>query len=269
MFAFKDPKQKVKYDHLKIAYIDADIIVYRALAYTESEFEGQEVVLPKMALSVFKDLLEKWLTEIRERVDLKDYHLCITVGKNFRHFLYADYKAQRQSTKKHPALEGFKLLIRDLDATIWEDNIEADDLIALHVTRDPTAFAVSADKDFLTVPCTTYFPKSHGKTEGKWEHQSEREADRQLFKQAMTGDTIDNYKGIQRCGDVKATKILETAKDEQSFWRVTRAAFLREGYTEDYALTMIHLARILRHGEYDFDTKQITLWKPPIIEEER
>lgn len=268
MFKVVDPKPRTfDFKSINVAYIDADILVYRALAFTETEFDGEIVSLPIMALSIFNDLLNKWLDEIREKVTLKDYYLCVTVGKNFRHFLYADYKAQRAATGKHPALDGLKAKVRELDATLWEENIEADDLIAIHVTKSRNAFAVSADKDFLTVPATTYFPRSHGKTEGRWEHQTLQAADRQLFKQAMMGDSIDNYKGIHRCGDVKATKVLERAHDEESYWRVTLAAFLREGYTKDYALTMVRLARILRHGEYDFDTKKISLWEPKNTEE--
>ena len=251
---------------LSIAYIDADILVYRAVAYVDDEFDGSPVALPRNGLAVFKELLERWLSEIRQHVKLKDYFLCITVGKNFRHFIYKDYKANRKATGQHPALNGLKLLVRDLEATICEQHIEADDLIALRCTEGQGRFAVSADKDFLTVPCVTYYPKSHGKTEGTWVRTSLADADRQMFLQSMTGDTIDNYKGIEKCGPVKAAKFLEAAVSESDLWRKTLAAFQRNGYTEDYALVMVRLARILRHGEYDFQTQKITLWKPPIQE---
>ena len=33
--------------------------------------------------------------------------------------------------------------------------------------------------------------------------------------------------------------------------------------TESDALIQARVSRILRHGEYDFDTKQVTLWEPP------
>ena len=46
---------------------------------------------------------------------------------------------------------------------------------------------------------------------------------------------------------------------------IQSAAYAKAGFGEDYALTMARLARILRDGEYDFNTKKVNLWEPPAM----
>jgi len=246
---------------LKIAFIDADILLHRAVSFTEDEFEGQTVALPQQALWVFNDMLETWLKQVRETVDLEDYHLVITVGKNFRYGLYDEYKGNRKDIAPHPAMHGLKELVKEYQSTVWEEGIEADDYIGIKVTETPGAFAVSADKDFATVPCHLYVPASHGKP-GSWHHFSEDEANLNWLRQTMTGDTIDNYKGIPRVGKVKAAGILPRPEPVDVMWPKVVAGFVKAGLTEDDALTMARLARILRAGEYDFKTKRVKLWEP-------
>lgn len=246
----------------KIAFIDADILLHRAVSFTEDEFDGEPVALPKMALWVFDRMLESWLSELRKHVALKDYHLVITTGQNFRHRLYEDYKANRKDIVPHPAMRGLKELVREYDATVWEDGIEADDLIGIRVTERDDAFAVSADKDFATIPCTLFVPASHGKKSGEWHTFTEDEANVNWLRQTMTGDTIDNYKGIPKVGPVKANAILGKDTSVEVLWPRVMAAFNKAGLSEEHALTMARLARILRAGEYDFKKKEVKLWRP-------
>ena len=247
---------------LKVAFIDADILMYRAVSFTETEFDGEEIALPRQALWVFGEMLDSWLKAVRKDTELADYFLVVTTGRNFRHDLFPEYKANRKDLKPHPAMKGLKELVKELESTIWEDGIEADDLIGIKVTSVPDAFAVSADKDFATIPCTLFIPASHGKKEGSWHTFSEGEANVNWLRQAMTGDTIDNYKGIPRVGPVKANAILGDSQDVSVLWPRVVAAFKAAKLTEQDALTMARLARILRAGEYDFETKEVTLWEP-------
>lgn len=246
-----------------VAYIDADILLHRAVAFTEDEFEGEEIALPLQALWIFSNLLKRWLKEIRDKVELKDYHLVISVGRNFRYGIYPDYKGNRKDIKPHPAFDGLKTLVMELDDTRWEEGIEADDYIGIHVTRGDGAFAVSADKDFATLPCTLFVPASHGKKEGTWHTFTKGEADTNWLRQSMQGDVIDNYKGIPKIGPKKALAILGDSQDERIMVQNVLAAFKSNRLTDDYAISMIRLARILRDGEYDFNTKEVKLWEPP------
>lgn len=245
----------------KVAFIDADILLHRSLSFTEDEFDGEPIAVPRQALWVFDQMLESWLKQVREKVDIRDYRLIITVGRNFRYKLFEDYKVNRKDIVPHPAMDGLKALVQEYEGCEWEEGIEADDLIGIRVTESADAIAVSADKDFATIPCTLFVPASHGKP-GSWHEFTEAEANVNWLRQTMTGDTIDNYKGIPRVGPKKADAILGDSTDVSVLWPRVVAAFNKAGLSEEHALTMARLARILRSGEYDFEKKEVRLWEP-------
>lgn len=241
-----------------VAYLDADILLHRAVSFCDKEFDGGEMTDPKQAIYFFKMLQDKWLRELGKT---EDYFLVISNGKNFRHDLYDQYKANRKDIVPHPAFKGLKEEVMSWQGVIWENGIEADDLIGIRVTEEPNRVAVSADKDFATVPCKLYTPGSHGR-EGHWSEFTEDEANRNWLIQSMTGDTIDNYKGIPGIGPKKAQAILPQPQSVEVMWQKTLMAFHMAKLTESEALLMARLARILRHGEYDFETKGVKLWEP-------
>lgn len=243
-----------------VAYIDADILLHRAVSFVDATFNGQPVADWKQALQFFNSLHDKWMKQVGPT---EDYHLVISVGPNFRKGLYSDYKANRKDIIPHPAFAGLKEEVMSMQATVWEDGIEADDLIGIRCS-DPSAVtvAVSADKDFATVPCRLMIPMSHGRKKPDWHTFTEAEADRNWLIQSMTGDTIDNYKGIPKVGPVGAAKVLPVATSVDVMWEAVKGAFIAKGLTEEDALLQARLARILRHGEYNFETKEVQLWAP-------
>ena len=80
--------------------------------------------------------------------------------------------------------------------------------------------------------------------------------------QALTGDSTDNYKGIAGCGPVTAEKILGDAKTLPDMWDKVVAAYEKKKQTFADAVLTAQLARILRQGDYDFKTQEVTLWTP-------
>ncbi len=243
-----------------IAFIDADILLHRAVAMTDSEFDGEAIGDWKAARAVFDDLLRMWLEHAGKT---SDYYLVVSTGRNFRHGLYPDYKANRKDIIPHPAFAALKDDVLGLQATITEEGIEADDLIGIRVTEDPKhRIAVSADKDFNTLPIRFMVPPSHGRVKPEWHTLTEDEANVNWLRQAIQGDTVDNYKGIPRAGEVMARKIIPGPAPVETLWGQALSAFRLKGFTEDYALTMVRLARILRAGEYNFETKEVRLWTP-------
>lgn len=244
-----------------IAFLDADILIHRAVSFVEAEFDGEPVADVQNALYFYDKLLEKWLRDIGKS-KISDYVEVITSTKTFRYGLYPDYKANRRDIVPHPALAGLKARVKERLNVIYEDGIEADDLIGIKVTGSEPAIAVSADKDFLTLPCTLFIPASHGKEHGEWHTITKEEADLKVLRQAMTGDTIDNYKGIPRVGPVKAAEIVKDGMTPTQGYHALKAAFATKGFDEEYALTMIRLAHILRDGDFNFETKEVKLWTP-------
>ncbi|MDQ2066721.1 hypothetical protein Q9295_10060 [Xinfangfangia sp. CPCC 101601] len=245
------------------AFIDADILLYRAASFCDDEFDGEPMRDVRQAMTMFDMLLKKWLKDVEKAVKLDDYFLVVSKGRTFRKDLYPEYKANRKDIKPHPVLFPLKDEVMELQATIWEDDMEADDLIGIRVTEDPSMrLAVSADKDFATLPCQLFTPASHGKTQGSLTSYNEDEANWNWLIQAMTGDTIDNYKGIPGVGPKKAAKVIPAPAPLDVMWPAVERAFIDAKMTKDDALTMARLARILRHGDYNFETKETKLWTP-------
>lgn len=245
-----------------VAFIDADILLHRAVAFTDDDFDGPMCDW-KSAFVNFEAIMDRWLKEGEEKVGkFSDYYLIISPPKNFRHDLYSEYKANRRDIEPHPSFARLKEEVGELQATLVEDGIEADDLIGIKCTEVPNSIAVSADKDFATVPCTLFIPASHGKSKGSWHTFTEDEANMNWLRQCMTGDTIDNYKGIPGIGPKKAEKIVPRPAPLPVMWENVEKAFIDNGMTREDAILMARLARILRDGDYNFETKEIELWEP-------
>jgi hypothetical protein len=270
-----------------IAFIDADILLHRAVSFCDDEFDGEAMADWKQAENFFDKILEKWL---REAGPIEDYVLVISNGQNYRKDLYPLYKANRKDIVPHPAFAELKVQIMDRIDCVWEDGIEADDYIGIKCSEDKEkTLAVSADKDFATVPCNLMVPTSHGRTAPDWFSFTDEEADRNWLMQTMTGDVIDNYPGIYGVGKVAAGKLLDkpclTVKDPEQLiskgprkgqakpvtwsqgrpcspWQAIVSLAQSKGMAENDIILMAQLARILRHGEYNFETKEVDLWIP-------
>ncbi len=241
------------------AWVDADIVLHRAASFCEDEFDGLPAADWRQGVRMFEDFLTRWLSGVK----VDDYRLVFTKGHNFRKDFYPDYKANRKLLTHWPGLWETKNQMMDLLVSEYEDGIEADDIIGIRCSEDPeNTIAISADKDFQTVPLTLFIPPSHGRTKGIWIKSTEDQANLYWFRQAILGDTVDNYFGIKGYGPVNAAKVLPHEMPLGSLWEATRTAFLDKGYDERYALNMVRLARILRHGDYDWGQKKVKLWTP-------
>jgi DNA polymerase-1 len=132
-----------------------------------------------------------------------------------------------------------------------EDNLEGDDLLGLY--SNPNTIICSIDKDLKTIPGKHY---NFGKDE--FYDVSEEEADYNHLFQTLTGDATDGYPGCPGCGPKTAEKILA----KSCGWEAVQTAYNKQGLSEEEALTQARVARILRPGEFDFDTNTVKLWSP-------
>lgn len=241
-------------------FIDADILLHRAVSFVDDEFDGEKSNDWRTAMRYFDYLLDRWLKGVGK---YDDYYLVLSGDTNFRKDVYSEYKANRRSIVPHGALRSLKEEVMELNATILEEGIEADDLIGIRCSEDPKhTLAVSADKDFATVPCNLYIPASHGRKVGAWHTFSEEDANLNWMIQTMTGDSVDNYKGVPSIGPKKAAAILPRPAPLSYLWGNVRQTFIDKGLTEADAIQMARLARILRDGDYDFEKQEVRLWTP-------
>ena len=74
----------------------------------------------------------------------------------------------------------------------------------------------------------------------------------------MCGDSVDNFPGAPGIGPIKAAAILNT----KEIWPAVENAFIKAKLTKEDALLQARLAYILQHGDYNFKSKKIKMWKP-------
>lgn len=176
---------------------------------------------------------------------------CLSDKVNFRKSLYPEYKANR--TKEKPKLYQE---LREYTEKNYEckcfSNLEADDTIAYLATSLDNAVIASIDKDYLTVPNTVFF---------NWNNETftettEESAMYNHYYQCLIGDSIDFYNGCDGIGKVKAKRIL----DNECSWEAVVRTYESKGQTEEKALLMARLAKLLTKDLY-VDGKVI-LWTP-------
>lgn len=241
--------------------IDADILAFQIASSLEQvfEFNGEHVL--HADLNAGKREVDNAVEYIIEKIDADRAALFLTGSNNFRKEVLPSYKGNRVGVRKPMILSGLRKYMQEVygDLCFLEDTLEGDDLIGIHATMPHSGERViySADKDLKTVPGLHWCPE-----DGEIIEIAESNADRMFFSQVLTGDPTDNYKGCPGVGPVKAEKLLEGKVDNKERWETVVNAYQKAKLTEKDALQQARCARILRHGEYNFETKKVSLWTP-------
>lgn len=176
----------------------------------------------------------------------------------------------------HPMLREYAL-----DHPLWKSamykGLEADDVMGLISTESPGEYVIATlDKDLEQIPG---FHFNWNKDD--WVREvSPLEGDRYFYMQCLAGDRTDGYYGCPQIGPAKAGNIVDEVpgphgpKWHRDMWeRVLeeyRAAewwFAYEQYLcreldQSHALINARVARMLRHGEYNWTKKEPILWTP-------
>jgi hypothetical protein len=222
-----------------IALLDGDIILYEVGFAAEVAQDG----IPSFDY-------------VKDMVDSRIQNICALAGAHFPPVVYLTGKsnfryhiAKRQPYKQRVGNKPFhyaniKAYLKGRYNAEWIDGLEADDLIAIHQTKemndDGTSNTIicTRDKDLRAVPGWHYgweignqpsFGPELVTSLGKLSYNAERgklEGTGMLFflSQCLTGDPVDSIPGIPRIGAAKAFKILEGSQtDEDGFKRVLEA----------------------------------------------
>ena len=239
------------------ALIDADIVAFRAAAKSQDDFGDGKVSDARVAIREAEHILEQWVKYVKPNNVL----LCFScpTRKYFRHDIYPEYKAQRVQLEKPPALSQVIEHLKSKHKFMTLPGLEADDVMGIMATGTTIkdGVIVSIDKDMQTIPAKFINPDKMRRAI----RINPGAANLLVFRQAITGDSTDNYRGIPGIGPVKADKILSDA-NQLNLWSAVEQAFNDNKLTTEYALTMVRLARILRAEDYNFETGEVRLWHP-------
>lgn len=237
--------------------IDADILLYQAASSCENEVEFEDdiwVLWTDENEAVAK--FDSMVVNLLEKIDTYSYKLCFSHAKNFRKELYPDYKGNR-TTRKPMGFKSIRerVIFENCEKVVIYPKLEADDVLGILATSDPDYVIWSIDKDLKQIP------GKHLTEEGVIK-VSQEEADAFFYRQILTGDTTDNYKGCPGIGPVKADGIIKLAKGSGMEWSFILAAYKKAGLTDEEALVQARLARILRSTDWDDNKQKVILWEP-------
>ena len=193
---------------------------------------------------------------------------CLGHHANFRYGVYKKYKSNRRGIRKAACYAEFRKYIETHWETICLPNVEADDVVGIKYEYGDLIY--SMDKDLKTIAGI------HLQENGDLEIVSQLDANRNFYKQVLCGDSSDGYGGCpgigakHKCFD--SDEWMNCARD-RDFWTFVQKRFamaharVKEVYgtadTLSVAMQMARLARILRPGEYDFDSDRPVLWAGP------
>jgi len=275
--------------------LDADMLLFRAMAATEVELEITEDVWTRHSdLPEARDWYWRHLANWCDYFgcDLSDAVHCFTDRSAFRRDLFPEYKANRKETKK-PI--GFKALRSELlaeDFAFMYSKIEADDVIGILATQllaDGEEYVIaSGDKDMMQLPGRHVWlaGKDGDEEPGLYINSievneesyvikttNEEYSERFTYRQYLSGDATDGIPGCKGVGDVGARRIADKLDISEpvdcwetivrTYEEAWRKAKLDVRDAPGFALQQARLIRILRRDEYCFNTHEVTLWNPP------
>lgn len=226
---------------MRLALIDADILVYRIGFASENDAE-----------SYAKARMCEFMEDMILFNGFGEYEAYLTGKGNFRQKVAttAEYKGNRTAAKPqhYNALRDY--LVDKWGAIVIEGQ-EADDEIGIRAYElDPEEYTIcSIDKDLDMLRGQHYnFVKD------TFYEVTEEEAIFNFYKQILTGDRVDNIIGIKGIGDVKAKRILKECKDENEMYLAVLQAY--EGNSE----------RVLENGRLLWIRRaRDQVWQPPSL----
>lgn len=199
----------------RVGIIDGDLLCY-STAFRFPE-DGQVAECYKA--------MDSFVVYLRDLLELDDFTIYLSGDSNFRKELVKTYKANRRPEAKPLNLQACKDYLRSGWAAKIVEGYEADDLLGIrHTEENENTLVMSYDKDMKQLEGWHFDWRN-------WvmEYVDRQQADYNLVLQTLTGDTVDNVKGIYRCGPVKASKILGDTKGFYPMMEKALAAYYEAG----------------------------------------
>ena len=240
--------------------IDADWLIFSSCCACQQDTQWNEWEHTlhsdvRDCLNLIENRLDVYRTIAESKHDIV---MCFTSYPTFRHEIFPDYKINRIGKLKPLALKNTINKVKERYECITYPNLEGDDVLGLLATngRYDNPIIVSVDKDMRTIPCKLLAAE-------EVEHITQKKANRHWFEMSMAGDAGDGIQGIKGMGMVTASKTLADTPDTiEALWDKVSKTYIKKGHTLADAILNARLTRILREGDYNYQTGEVNLWKP-------
>lgn len=211
--------------------IDGDIGIYRVCWVTEDE-----------PIQRAQTTFQHWIADILIRFpELTPYQIYLSgpSSENFRHKVVDNYKANRKEVTRPNHYDELRQYVMDECDGIMSQGCEADDVITQVHYLEPDSVIVSVDKDFLQSEGLHYDPVKKVHTT-----VTEEEGLRFLYAQSLIGDPVDNIKGIDGIGKVKAARHLEHCHTEAEMYDKVLSLYNGDVNKLTETMRLVYLQRI-------------------------
>ena len=256
--------------------IDADFTLFQACSAVEREAvftneAGHAVHVLNSAFDEALDTFTRAVENFKATLYGTEAILVFSGPNNFRKDLWDGYKAHRKATRKPLCYWTIIDHLRQAGdyRVLSEDCLEGDDYIGILATRPSSVrrVVISDDKDMQTLPNVELYRM------GNLMQTTVDSAEEFWLYQTLMGDATDGYKGCPGIGDVGAKKVLAKPGDpwanvvqayEDAYRKdkdPTKAKWLGME-PEELAVLNARLARILRHTDWEGNTRRPILWTP-------
>ncbi len=273
--------------------IDGDLWAYRVAAADEQVIDfgdGRFGLYSDVETGVAN--LDALMEDFQKRLGADRLIVAISDDANFRKTVLPTYKSNRANVRRPAILKPLLEHFRENYEVFTRPTLEADDVLGILATNPKVVpgekIIVTMDKDLRTVPGLHWNPEKEGLTkEQRPTRITPAEADLAFYAQVLSGDMVDGYGGCPGIGKKRAEALVREpvrfVKDHREIKRGPRAGtqetiyrqeptsdvwecivslYERQGFTERDALVFARVARILRHEDYNYKTKEPILWRP-------
>jgi DNA polymerase-1 len=239
----------------KILLLDADVPCYQFAFKNQLDIDWdnngeidtvlhEDRVIPQ---------LTKFIGSLKSKLKCSEVIIALSDNKsNFRKEILPSYKENRKQEK--PKLWEF---IRNYFESTehghrveFRQNLEGDDILGILAThpkyKGKTVIA-TIDKDMNTIPGKLFL---FNKPELGVVNVQPLDSIRYHMKQVLTGDTVDNYKGLKGVGQKTADKLLDSVDDIVEMWGEVVRLYESRGQTLDDAYVQARCAYILQYNDY-------------------
>lgn len=262
-----------------VALVDGDTLAYLSFGYVRLLDEELEQIMETGSMSdhaiesYVGPALDKFFdicNTISELIFASDIRIAVqSPGPKFRSQIYPDYKAHRQAPSQYSntLVPELRRRLVDMGVATGSGTLESDDLLRIWyeelVRKGQRPIICAEDKDMQMIP-GVHFRLKDNIFKSELLTINKYEARMFFYTQLLTGDAVDNVKGVPKIGPKRAEGILAGLFEEEEFQQAvvdTYAGYFGENWRTALELNghMIYLRKTFE------DTFSLVGWPEPSV----